>query len=151
MNVEKLAELCLGIAALTAVSITIGFWGSWVIVALAWILMFPFAMLLGLGAGFLVRPSEEDDIEDAQMWTNDEDITITERSEEIVGLFQDETIHEWVMLKRPDNGELVRLKYERTIDMRNEFEFEAPRNTWFCILRPGIMYIADEHEPEPEN
>lgn len=149
LDSEKMAERCIMLAISAAVLMTIVFWGSWWIVAGSWVAVFPFALLLGLVSGFVAAAMgatvEEDD---PQVWAQETETLIVESSTEIVGKFQDADIHEWVMLKRPDTGEHVRCMFERTIDMRrNDFEFEPPQNTWFCITPPGILYVA----VHPEN
>lgn len=146
MDTEKMAMRCLQLAVLAAVFMTIGFWGNWLVVVLSWVVMIPFAMLLGLVSGF-VGAALGAKVEDAKVWAQETETLIAESSPEIVGKFQDADIHEWVMLKRPDNGELVRCMFERTIDMRGDFEFQPPENTWFCVTPPGILYVA----VQPEN
>lgn len=140
------AMRCIWMALAAAILMTIGFWGNWWIVASSWIAMYPFAMLLGLVYGFTAQALGAT-IEDPKVWAQETEDLIVESSPEIVGKFQDADIHEWVMLKRPDNGELVRCMFERTIDMRGDFEFQPPENTWFCITPPGILYVA----VHPEN
>jgi hypothetical protein len=138
----KMAERCIWSALLAAVFITIGFWGDWWMVGIAWVMAFPLAMLLGLVIGFIGSWLGWE-IDDPQVWAQETEELIGDRSETIIGKFQDADIHEWVMLKRPDNGELVRCMYERTIDMtKSNFEFTPPDSTWFCVMPPGILYVA---------
>lgn len=144
---SKMADRCIYTALIVAALFTICFWGDWWIVACAWLLMYPLAMLLGLITGF-VGSWLDWKVEHPQVWTDETDIVITERSEEIVGMFQDAIIHEWVILKRPDTGEPLKCLYKRSFDMsKSDFSFTPPENTWFCVLPPGILYVA----AEPEN
>lgn len=153
MDAEKMAEYCLITAVGAATMLTVMFWGTWLVVVGAWVLAFPFALLLGLISGFVghamgvqMRSADDGDIEDiAEVWTDETETMILERSAETIGTFQDAPIHEWVLLKRPDNNEPIRLVYSRVIDMRHGCTFEPPDEEWFCILPPGIMYT------EPEN
>lgn len=133
---------CIYAALLTAVVLTFVFWGDWWIIIGAWVLMYPLAMFLGLVMGFVGAALGWETESEAQVWAEETEDLIAESSPEIVGKFQDFDIHEWVMLKRPDNGELVRCMFERTIDMRKDFEFQPPEGTWFCITPPGILYVA---------
>lgn len=148
MNADKMAEWCLILSALLAVIISVMFWGNWLVVVGAWVIAFPFAMFLGLIAGVvgnaLGMPLISDDEESSQVWAEETDVLVLERSEALVGKFQDEDIHEWVLLKRPDTGEPIHLVFSRTIDMRGDYEFEPPQEEWFCILPPGIMYVEPE-------
>lgn len=145
-DTETLAGRCLASAFLAAVFITIGFWGDWFIIIIAWVMAIPLALFLGLVVGF-VAAALGMTMEDPQIHVNETADIIVERSPEIIGKFQDHDIHEWVVMKQPKTENLLKCKYSRTIDMTKEFEFEPPDNIWFCIIPPGIMYIA---EPEPE-
>lgn len=159
MDAEKMAEYCLIAAVGAATMLTVMFWGTWLVVIGAWVLAFPFALLLGLISGFVghamgvqMHSTDDDDgdIEDiAQVWTDEAGSMILERSVETIGTFQDAPIHEWVLLKRPDNDEPIRLVYNRVIDMRNAYTFEPPDDEWFCILPPGIMYVEPENSDTP--
>lgn len=139
---DKLAMQCIKAALFVSVLITVGFWGNWWVVVGAWVAMYPMAMVFGLIVGFVGAALGWETESEAQVWADETKDLIAESSPETVGKFQDADIHEWVMLKRPDNGELVRCMFDRTIDMRGDFEFQPPEGTWFCITPPGILYVA---------
>lgn len=146
MDAEKIAEYCLGATALAAVALTIMFWGSWFLIIGVWVLAFPFAMFLGLVSGFVHRALNGPVmVQEPLLWLDDVSALVLEVSPETIGTFQDAKIHEWIILKRPDNGEPIRLGYNRTVDMERDTSFEPPDEKWFCVLPPGIMYT------EPEN
>lgn len=140
---DKMASRCIVTAIITTLAITSFYWGSWWVILSAWVLAFPLALLLGLISGF-VSHGLGFTVEDQKVWTGEAEVVITEKSEAILGLFQENKIHEWVILKRPDNGELVKLFYWCTVDMSGNSVINTPEN-WFVILHPGIMYV------EPEN
>lgn len=156
LDTGKMAMRCLGSSLFAAVLITIFFWGDWFAIGIAWVMAYPLALFLAMLTGFvsallginLVNDAEvPDEDPDAKVWSDDTANLIVQTSPEIVGVFQDQEIHEWVMLKRPDTGDLVKCSYSRTYDMRDpNFEFVPPKNVWFCLASPGILYVA-----EPEN
>jgi hypothetical protein len=153
MNVNKMATACIWLSGLIAAGLATVFWGDWLTIVGLVLAIYPFAMFLGLIAGFAAKGLgiefvlDDDDEDDVQVWTDEKDIIILDKSKELVGLFQNEPIHEWVTLQRPDNGEPIRCVYSQIIDMRSEYNVTAPEKTWFCILAPGIMYVADELSP----
>ena len=144
---EKLAERCFWSAIVIVVSITVLFWGSWLIVGIAWLLAYPLALLFGLIIGFVgaMLGWETGEAEEIRIYASEVEDIIAERSATVIGKFQDADIHEWVIMKRPDNGELVRCEFEYTMDMCSS-NFTPPDNVWFCVMPPGIFYVA-----KPEN
>jgi hypothetical protein len=118
---------------------------SWWFIGLACLLFVPTAMGLGFMAGFMIDKNET--VQTARVWTNETEILIAEHSTEIVGIFQDAEIFEWVLLEKPDGTGQVRCSYARTFNLDKGEEFIPPEGSWFCLLPPGILYVA---APEPE-
>lgn len=138
---EKLGTRCLQLAALCAMGATVFFWGSWILIIIAWCGVIPLALFFGLITGF-VGAAIGARVEKARVWTEDTKIVITARSEAVFGTFRDMPIHEWVDLQRPDNGETIRLEYLCTVpDSKN---FTPPLKVWFALLSPGILYAEPE-------
>ena len=139
---EKLAAQCMKAALAITLINTVVLWGEWLAIAICWVLALPLAMLLSLIVGNILYYMGATMVKQ-NLWVDDADITIVERSPEIVGKLGENTIHEWVMLKRPDNGELVKCFYETVIDFN---DWEQPDNRWFVVLDGGVLYVAEPNE-----
>jgi hypothetical protein len=139
VDTEDLAMTCIKIALLAAAVGTFLAWGDWFAVAIIWAMTYPLAMFLGLLAGYGLHFMGAT-MQKQNLWVNDDDINIIERSPEIVGKLGENTIHEWVLLKRPDNGEHVKCLYEKFVDINKGWE--PPDNRWFVVLEGGLLYVA---------
>lgn len=141
VDTDNLGTRCLQLAALCAVAATVFFWGSWILVVIAWAGVVPLALFFGLVCGF-VGSWMGAEVQKANVWADDTDLVVTARSDVLVGTFRDAAIHEWIDLKRPDTGESIRLFYERTVpDGR---QFRPPATVWFALVGPGILYLQPE-------
>lgn len=152
LDTDKLAAYCFWGGICCAVLMTVAFWGSWFLIIFAWVMAFPIALMLGLVVGF-VGSAIGFTIEkpDAKIWAEDTAELVAETSTEIVGLFQGAQIFEWVKLKKPDGSGFEKCWYDRTINLDHQnFQFEPPAGVWFCVIPPGILYVARPENGEPE-
>lgn len=138
----KLAIQCMQVALVITIGNTIALWGDWMAIAVCWVLLVPLAMLLSLIVGNVLYYAGAT-VEKQNLWLDDADVVVLERSTEIVGRLGEQTIHEWVIIERPDNGEPVKCFYETVIDFNN---WEQPENRWFVVLDGGVLYVAEPEE-----
>lgn len=141
---EVLAGRCIVVSIMITALVTAFMWGNWIMIGLLWVIGMPIMTLVfGYLTGFFF--SAMGATQDNQLWFDESGSLVVERSAEIIGTFNGALIHEWVMLKRPDNEELIKCTYERTIDVREE-ELDLPNNQWF-VIEDGVLYVSD---PDPE-
>ena len=130
-------------AFLTAVFLTVVLWGTWWVL-LIWVLAYPFAMFLGFATGVYLQGTGQipaPDETQENIWVDENSEMIVGHSEETIGTFNGEPIHEWVDLKRPDNGEIIRCYYDGTM-RDDDDDLLVPEGTWFCVVPAGIVYVA---------
>lgn len=139
---ENLAKHCIQAAVGAAALCTLLFWGEWLTILFCWLMVFPMALLIGFLMGFVLNTLGVE-MEQQSMWL-DQGENVVERSENVVGKLGDLKIHEHIILKRPDNGELVKLYYDRVVNLQNEWE--APNKLWFVVEPGGILYVESAKE-----
>lgn len=141
VNSDKLADICIRVSCVFALIGTWYFWGTWWVLA-AWLAVLPLAMLIGVLLGFVLAALGAT-MDAPSVFVDEDGSHIVERSSTIVGVLGEHKIHDWIVLKRPDNGELVRLTYDRIVDAKTWDD--APDGRWFALEPGGILYT------EPEN
>ena len=139
---ENLAEHCIKAALGAAALCTLLFWGEWWTVLFCWVMVYPAALVLGFIMGFTLNAMGVE-MTQQNLWM-DQGENIVERSETTVGKLGELTLHEYIILKRPDNGENIKLYYDRCVDLRQEWE--APNKLWFVVEPGGILYVESAKE-----
>lgn len=143
---DSLAAKCIWTSVAITVLLTIFFWGDWLILLGLWCLFLPaLALVSALLLGYILNAAGA--TVDGQLWVSATEVTILDRSAEIVGNIDGKLIYEWVILKRPDTGEAIKCFYERVIDLEND-DWDVPNNRWFVVV-DGALYAAED-DPEVE-
>lgn len=144
-SIDAAAALCLKVSLALAIVVTVFFWGSWVIILLAWISFIPLALLLGAIVGTIWRargatlPSKAK----PNVWFTDDTY---EKSSEIIGELDGTPIHEWIIIKDPNTDREIKLFWEAKVDVLAN-GFTPPANRWFIIVPPGLLYLEPEALP----
>lgn len=152
LDSEAIAKQCIKAAIAVSVVLTVLLWGDWFSLLLVWIFMYPMALVFGFITGFWLSAIGATEPEE-RVWIEDEEdeesceIIVLEYSPATLGRFNDSDIHEWVIIKRPDTGEAIRLEYDRCVSF--DADFEAPHKRWFAILA-GVVYVEPENSTSEE-
>ena len=144
MNNERAAERCIYAAGVVAVLITVLFWGTWMVVVLAWIGVIPLAMFFGLVVGFVGAAFSRDVVSSApESKVQDPENPIIRTSEKVIGRYKDEDIFEWVLVQHDD--EQTWCEFSGTVDL-DTYDFVGPEGKLSCVTAAGVIYTEPEQK-----
>lgn len=151
---ETISKIIFYGAIAVCVILSFYLWPSFATIILVWLLAVPVSLALALLSGFITATlrhhtekeenfNEESEVESKAFIIQQEQL-ILNKSEKILGHFDGAEIYEWIEIENPETKNTLRLWFNGTFRVDNAESFNPPKNIWWALIQPGILYSEDE-------